>query len=59
MINVCSKKYESLDYDTNYNSILVDELRHKGYKFVFKQVRTNPLMTFFIICLQNLVYWNL
>ena len=33
-----SKKYESLDYDTNYNSILVDEMRHKGYKFVFQQV---------------------
>ena len=40
-----SKKYESLDYDTNYNSILVDEMRHKGYKFVFQQVRSSFMMT--------------
>jgi len=33
-MDTISKQYESLDYDTNFNSLLLDELRQRGYRFV-------------------------
>ncbi|CAG9817829.1 unnamed protein product [Phaedon cochleariae] len=33
-LNVLSAKYESLDYDTCENYLLLDEVRKKGYKFI-------------------------
>ncbi|KAF2903405.1 hypothetical protein ILUMI_02783 [Ignelater luminosus] len=36
-LNVLSAKYESLDYDTCENHLLLDEERKKGYKFVVKK----------------------
>lgn len=37
-LDTISQQYESLDYDTNFNSIFLDEMRSKGYKFVMKKV---------------------
>ena len=37
-MDTISRQYESLDYDTNFNSLLLDEMRHRGYKFVIRQV---------------------
>ncbi|XP_018570923.1 H(+)/Cl(-) exchange transporter 7 [Anoplophora glabripennis] len=36
-LNVLSAKYESLDYDTCENHLLLDEERKKGYKFVVRK----------------------
>ena len=44
VLDTISQQYESLDYDTNYNSVLVDEIHHKGYKFVFQQVHFQSLL---------------
>ena len=38
VLDTISQKYESLDYDTNYNSVLLDEIRIRGYKFIIKKV---------------------
>ena len=40
MLDTISQQYESLDYDTNYNSLLLDEIRIRGYKFVMQKVRS-------------------
>ena len=37
-LDTISQQYESLDYDTNFNSIFLDEMRSKGYRFVMKKV---------------------
>ncbi|XP_063917267.1 H(+)/Cl(-) exchange transporter 7 [Zophobas morio] len=36
-LNVLSAKYESLDYDTCENYLLLDEERKKGYRFIIKK----------------------
>ncbi|XP_008197508.2 H(+)/Cl(-) exchange transporter 7 [Tribolium castaneum] len=36
-LNVLSAKYESLDYDTCENYLLLDEERKKGYRFIVKK----------------------
>ncbi|KAG5883579.1 hypothetical protein JTB14_016719 [Gonioctena quinquepunctata] len=36
-LNVLSAKYESLDYDTCENHLLLDEERKKGYKFIVQK----------------------
>ena len=36
VLDTISQQYESLDYDTNYNSVLLDEIRIRGYKFISK-----------------------
>lgn len=36
-LNILSAKYESLDYDTCENHLLLDEERKKGYRFVIKK----------------------
>nr|CAH7740092.1 unnamed protein product [Callosobruchus chinensis] len=36
-LNILSAKYESLDYDTCENYLLLDEERKKGYKFIVQK----------------------
>ncbi|XP_030745389.1 H(+)/Cl(-) exchange transporter 7 [Sitophilus oryzae] len=36
-LNILSAKYESLDYDTCENHLLLDEDRKKGYRFIVKK----------------------
>ena len=36
-LETISQQYESLDYFTNFNSLLLDEIRRRGYKFVIKK----------------------
>jgi chloride channel 7 len=36
-LNVLSAKYESLDYDTCENYLLLDEERKKGYRFIVRK----------------------
>ncbi|CAG9856947.1 unnamed protein product [Phyllotreta striolata] len=36
-LNVLSAKYESLDYDTCENHLLLDEERKKGYKYIIRK----------------------
>ena len=38
VLDTISQQYESLDYFTNFNSLLLDEIRTRGYKFVIKKV---------------------
>ena len=38
VLDTISQQYESLDYDTNYNSVLLDEIRIRGYKFIMQKV---------------------
>ena len=33
-LDTISQQYESLNYFTNYNSLLLDEIRKMGFKFV-------------------------
>lgn len=37
-LDTISQKYESLDYDTNFNSLLLDEIRSRGYRFEITKV---------------------
>lgn len=37
-LNVLSTKYESLDYDTVENYLLLDEEQKKGYKFIVRKL---------------------
>ena len=37
-LETISQQYESLDYFTNFNSLLLDEIRRRGYKFVIRKV---------------------
>ena len=37
-LDTISQQYESLNYFTNYNSLLLDEIRQMGYKFVKRTV---------------------
>eukprot|EP00092_Neocalanus_flemingeri_P026252 GFUD01028453.1.p1 GENE.GFUD01028453.1~~GFUD01028453.1.p1 ORF type:complete len:759 (+),score=230.31 GFUD01028453.1:82-2358(+) len=37
VLDTISQQYESLDYDTNFNSLLLDEIRIRGYKFVMQK----------------------
>jgi len=37
VLETISQQYESLDYFTNYSSLLLDEIRQRGYKFVIKK----------------------
>ena len=39
VLDTISQQYESLDYFTNFNSLLLDEIRTRGYKFVIKKVQ--------------------
>ena len=38
VLDTISQRYESLDYFTNFNSLLLDEIRRRGYKFVTRTV---------------------
>ena len=38
LLDTISQTYESLDYDTNFNSVLLDEMRSRGYKFIIRKV---------------------
>ena len=40
LLDTISQTYESLDYDTNFNSVLLDEMRSRGYKFIIRKVST-------------------
>ena len=35
VLDTISQQYESLDYFTNFNSLLLDEIRTRGYKVIF------------------------
>jgi len=48
VLDTISQKYESLDYDTNFNSILLDELRRKGYKFIMRKDILRWVIMFFV-----------
>ena len=37
VLETISQQYESLDYFTNFNSLLLDEIRQRGYRFVIKK----------------------
>ena len=37
-LDTISQQYESLNYFTNYNSLLLDEIRQMGFKFVKRTV---------------------
>jgi len=50
-----SKKYESLDYDTNFNSVLLDEIRMKGWAFVIKKDIMRWVIMFFVGILTAMV----
>ena len=39
VLDTISQQFESLDYFTNYSSLLLDEIRMRGYKFVIRKVR--------------------
>ena len=54
-MDTISKQYESLDYDTNFNSLLLDEMRDKGYKFVVRQDILRWLVMFVVGVLTALV----
>ena len=41
VLDTISQQYESLDYFTNFNSLLLDEIRTRGYKFIIKKVYFN------------------
>ncbi|CAL4117426.1 unnamed protein product, partial [Meganyctiphanes norvegica] len=47
-LNLLSAAYESLDYDTCMNSVLLDEERTKGYTFVIKKDMMRWLVVFFV-----------
>ena len=38
VLDTISQQFESLDYFTNYSSLLLDEIRIRGYKFVVRKV---------------------
>ena len=38
VLDTISQQFESLDYFTNYSSLLLDEIRIRGYKFVIRKV---------------------
>ena len=48
VLDTISQQYESLDYDTNFNSLLLDEIRIRGYKFVMRKVSSKKSL---LICL--------
>lgn len=50
-----SKKYESLDYDTNFNSLLLDEIRMNGWNFIIKKDIMRWVIMFFVGILTALV----
>ena len=54
VLDTISQQYESLDYDTNYNSVLIDEIRIRGYKFIIQKVinRRGILSEFQDVCLR-------
>ena len=39
VLDTISQQFESLDYFTNYSSLLLDEIRIRGYKFVIQKVK--------------------
>ena len=39
VLDTISQQFESLDYFTNYSSLLLDEIRIRGYKFVIRKVK--------------------
>ena len=43
VLDTISQQFESLDYFTNYSSLLLDEIRIRGYKFVVRKVRSCSL----------------
>ena len=45
VLDTISQRYESLDYFTNFNSLLLDEIRRRGYKFVTRTVSEYILVT--------------
>ncbi|XP_017769929.1 PREDICTED: H(+)/Cl(-) exchange transporter 7 [Nicrophorus vespilloides] len=47
-LNVLSTKYESLDYDTCENYLLLDEERKKGYKFIVRKITAKWTIFLFI-----------
>ena len=53
-LETISQEYESLDYFTNFNSLLLDEIRKRGFKFVTRTVRRYiSQMTCFILCISG------
>ena len=38
VLDTISQQFESLDYCTNYSSLLLDEIRIRGYKFIVRKV---------------------
>ena len=38
VLDTISQQFESLDYFTNYSSLLLDEIRIRGYKFIVRKV---------------------
>jgi len=55
VLDTISQQYESLDYDTNFNSLLLDEIRIRGYKFVMRKDIQRWLIMFFVGILTALV----
>ena len=43
VLDTISQQFESLDYFTNYSSLLLDEIRIRGYKFVVRKVISRSL----------------
>jgi hypothetical protein len=40
VLETISQKYESLDYEVNFNSLMLDEIRKRGWKFVLAKVKS-------------------
>merc|ERR1719427_2184915 len=55
VLDTISQQYESLDYDTNFNSLLLDEIRIRGYKFVMRKDIQRWLIMFSVGILTALV----
>ena len=48
VLDTISQQFESLDYFTNYSSLLLDEIRIRGYKFVVRKVGLLVLYKLFL-----------
>jgi len=55
LLDTISQTYESLDYDTNFNSVLLDEMRSRGYKFIIRKDVLRWVVMFFVGILTALV----
>ena len=55
VLDTISQQYESLDYFTNFNSLLLDEIRQRGYRYVMRKDIQRWLIMFSVGILTALV----